>query len=358
MQADGGEVLPTLAELIPRIVNAEKLSVEEAETAFSTVMEGLATPVQIAALLVGLRAHGESPIHVAGGVRALRRAMIPIAAPDGWSVVDTCGTGGGTFLTFNISTAAAILAAGAGAHIAKHGNRSFTSRCGSADVLAALGVQIELTPDQMSEVFRNAGIVFMFAPLLHPAMRHVAPIRRELAMPTIMNLLGPLTNPAGARRQVVGVSHPRLLPLVAEGLCELGHEHALVIHGEPGMDEMSPIGPSDVIEVRNGQINRYSFDPAQHFDLSGFDPHDLRGGEPDYNAQVVEGVLSGSIKGAARLAVTLNAGAALYIAGLSGDLLRGVQLAEQALSSGKGIEALHRLRNATRAALDLPPTDG
>jgi anthranilate phosphoribosyltransferase len=354
MQADGGEVFPALAELIPRIVNAEKLSVVEAEAAFSTVMEGRATPVQIAALLVALRAHGESPAHVAGGVRALRRAMIPIGAPDGWSVVDTCGTGGGAFPTFNISTAAAILAAGAGVHIAKHGNRSFTSRCGSADVLAALGVQIELTPDQMSTVFRHAGIVFMFAPLLHPAMRHVAPVRRELAMPTIMNLLGPLTNPAGARRQVVGVSHPRLLPLVAEALCELDHEHALVVHGEPGMDELSPIGPSDVLEVRNGQLGRYTFDPAQHFDLTGFDPHDLRGGEPDYNAHIVERVLAGSVHGAARLAVTLNAGAALYVAGLAGDLLGGVQLAEQALSVGKGTEALDRLRNATRVTLDLP----
>ncbi len=354
MQPDGGEVTPALAELIPRIVGAEPLTIEEAEAAFTTVMEGRATPVQIAALLVALRATGELPIHVAGGVRALRRAMIPVTAPEDWTVVDTCGTGGGAFMTFNISTAAALLAAGAGARIAKHGNRSFTSRCGSADVLSALGVQIELTPQQMVAVFEQAGLVFMFAPLLHPAMRHVAPVRRELAMPTIMNLLGPLTNPAGARRQVVGVSHPRLLDLIAGALRELGHEHALVVHGEPGMDELSPIGPSEVIEVRGTAQSRYRFDPSEHFDVDQFDSTQLRGGEPAENAQMIEGILNGTIKGAARLAVTLNAGAALYVAGLATDLLAGVAQAERALTAGKGADALARLRLATRTVLELP----
>ncbi|MGH7466419.1 MAG: anthranilate phosphoribosyltransferase [Longimicrobiales bacterium] len=354
MQADGGEVFPGLAELIPRIVNAEPLTLEEAEAAFITVMEGRASPVQIAALLVALRTAGESPVHVAGGVRALRRAMIPIAAPADWSVVDTCGTGGGAFMTFNISTAAAFLAAGAGARIAKHGNRSFTSKCGSADVLSALGIQIELTPAQMAAVFERAGIVFMFAPLLHPAMRHVAPVRRELGMPTIMNLLGPLTNPAGARRQVIGVSHPRMLSLIAGALQQLGHEHALVVHGAPGMDELSPIGPSEVIEVRNGEQHRYQFQPALHFGDLDLDEEHLRGGEPAENARLVEDVLAGKRKGAARLAVTLNAGAALYVAGIAEDLLNGVQRAERALTDGKGAAALARLRNTTREVLELP----
>ena len=356
MQDDSGAIAPALSDLIPKIVSAQPLTVEEAEAAFVTVMEGRATPVQITALLVGLRATGESPLHVAGGVRALRRAMIPIAAPDGWSVVDTCGTGGGAFMTFNISTAAALLAAGMGVRVAKHGNRSFTSRCGSADVLSALGVQIELTPEQMVGVFERAGIVFMFAPLLHPAMKHVAPIRRELGMPTIMNLLGPLTNPAGARRQVVGVSHPRLLELIAGALSELGHEHALVVHGEPGMDEISPIGPTQVVEVRAGNVHHFTFDPTTVVGTRTLAPEDLRGGDPDYNARVVEEVLVGKGPDAARAAIAINAGAAVYIAGMAPDLTTGVAQAQLALKEGKGAEALARLRSATRTVLDLPAT--
>lgn len=341
---------PQLAELIARAVTGPPLSVEETEAAFVEVMEGRATSIQITALLVGLRANGEAPVNVAGGVRAMRRAMLPVAVPDGWTVVDTCGTGGGSLATFNISTAAALVAAGAGVRIAKHGNRSFTSRSGSADVLAALGVPIELTPAQMAEVFQRAGIVFMFAPLLHPAMKHVGPVRRELGMPTIMNVLGPLTNPAGARRQVVGVSHPRMLDLIAGALRELGHEHALVVHGEPGLDEFSPIGRSDIIEVRNGTLRRYSFDPAT-LDFRGH-ASDLAGGEPDDNADIIRKVLEGKTKGAARHAVTLNAGAAIYVAGLADSLERAVRDAEAAIDAGKGIDALNRLRESTLSVLD------
>src|SRR5688572_31149791 len=183
--------------------------------------------------------------------------MVLLSGDSSDDLVDTCGTGVGAVTTFNISTAAALVAAGAGVRIAKHGNRSFSSRCGSADVLAALNVKIELTPEQMAEVLERAGIVFMFAPLLHPAMRHVAPVRRELAMPTIMNVLGPLTNPAGARRQVVGVSHPALLELIAGALQELGHDRALVVHGEPGLDELSPIGITTVYELLEGKLIKY-----------------------------------------------------------------------------------------------------
>ena len=341
----------SLSDLIPKVVSGEALTVEEAEAAFNTVMEGRATPVQITALLVGLRAHGETPTHVAGGVRALRNAMIPVDSPEGWQVVDTCGTGGGSFVTFNISTAAALLAAGAGVRIAKHGNRSFTSKCGSADVLSALGVQIELTAAQMAAVFERAGVVFMFAPLLHPAMRHVGPVRRELGMPTIMNLLGPLTNPARARRQVVGVSHPRMLELVAGGLRELQHEHALVVHGDPGMDELSPIGVTQAIEVRNGEVRRVTVDPRDHFQVERLDPAELRGGDPDYNARVVDDVLNGRLGGAARAAVVLNAGAAIFIAGKADSIHEGVAAAEKALDQGKGIQALENLRAATRAVV-------
>jgi len=341
---------PQLSDLISRAVTGPPLSVEETEAAFVEVMEGRATPIQIAALLVGLRANGEASVNVAGGVRALRRAMLPVAVPDGWTVVDTCGTGGGALTTFNISTAAALVAAGAGVRIAKHGNRSFTSRSGSADVLAALGVPIELTPAQMADVFERAGIVFMFAPIVHPAMKNVAQVRRELGMPTLMNVLGPLTNPAGARRQVVGVSHPRLLDLIANALLELGHEHALVVHGEPGLDEISPIGATDIVEVRNGTVRRFSFDPASI--NAGGNAAELAGGDPQDNAEIVKRVLEGKTKGAARHAVTLNAGAAIYIAGLAKSLERGVRDAEAAIDAGKGIEALHRLRESTLSVLE------
>ena len=337
-----------LTKLIARAAGGHRLSADEAEAAFVEVMEGRASPVQLAALLVALRVRGETPQEIAGGVRALRRAMVPVAAPGDNVLVDTCGTGGGAVTTFNISTAAAFVAAGAGVRIAKHGNRSFTSRCGSADVLSALGVRIELTPEQMSAVLDKAGLVFMFAPLLHPAMRHVAPVRRELAMPTIMNVLGPLTNPAGARRQVVGVSHPALLELIAGALQELGHERALVVHGEPGLDELSPIGVTTVYELLEGKLIRYEVDPRT-FGGTYEDAHEMRGLEPEQNAQLLVDVLEDRAPGVARLAVTLNAGAAIYLAGFADSLREGWQKAEASLAEGKGLAALDRLRSASHA---------
>ena len=338
---------PSLKELIARITAGTHLSTGDARHAFHEVMSGRASQVQIAGLLVGLRAKGEVPTEVAGGVQALREAMIPVQAEAAQELVDTCGTGGGGVTTFNISTAAALLAAGAGVRIAKHGNRSFTSRCGSADVLEALGVDIELAPDAMARVLDRAGIVFMFAPLLHPAMRHVAPVRRELGLPTIMNLLGPLTNPAGASRQVVGVTHPELLELVAGALRELGHDRALVVHGEPGLDELSPIGTSRVIELREGELRTYTVSPKD-FGWPGMDPRSLDGGDPPYNATVILEIFRGERHDAARAAVVLNAGAALYVAGLAESLAEAVERAERALAEGAGLEALERLRSATR----------
>lgn len=338
-----------LTKLIGRVAAGHRLSADEAEAAFVEAMEGRATPVQLAALLVALRVRGETPQEIAGGVRALRRAMIPVPAPDDFVLVDTCGTGGGAVTTFNISTAAAFVAAGAGVRVAKHGNRSFTSRCGSADVLTALGIRIELSPEQMAKVLERAGLVFMFAPLLHPAMRHVAPVRRELAMPTIMNMLGPLTNPAGARRQVVGVSHPGLLDLIAGALHELGHDRALVVHGEPGLDELSPIGVTTVHELLEGSIIKYEVDPRS-FGGTYDDAHELRGLEPEQNAQLLVDVLEDRAPGVARLAVTLNAGAAIYLAGLADSLREGWQQAEAALADGKGMQALERLRDASQTA--------
>lgn len=348
MTADDPRALPDadLAELIRRATE-RPLTAEEAERAFSEVMEGHASPVQMAALLVAIRVRGATPQEVAGGVRALRRAMVPVVtAPEG--LVDTCGTGGGALTTFNISTAAALLAAGAGVRVAKHGNRSFTSRCGSADVLEALGVRLELDPEREARVLEECGIVFMFAPLHHPAMRHVGPIRRELAMPTVMNVLGPVTNPAGARRQVVGVSDPALLELIAGALLELGHERALVVHGQPGMDELSPLGTTEILEVDGGRITRRTFDPVEELDWPRFDATGLEGGEREDNARKIEGVLRGEIGGSARAAAVLNAGAAIYCAGKAESLVAGVALADESLDTGAGYAKLEALRRATR----------
>src|SRR5947209_3635974 len=257
---------PTASPLLEAIAAlADRRSLTESQTTavFATVMQGAATPAQIAALLMGLRTKGETADEVAGAARALREAMVPVQAA-GDHLVDTCGTGGGTVPTFNISTAAAFVAAGAGASVAKHGNRSFTSRCGSADVLEALGVPISLDADNAARVLREACITFLFAPNFHPAINHAAPVRRELAIPSIMNLLGPLANPAGVRRQVVGVADRDRAPLVAEALARLGTDHALVVHGRVGMDEIAPCGVTDVWEIRDGSVRTWELDATDY----------------------------------------------------------------------------------------------
>ena len=338
-----------LVSVIHKAVQGNDLTAFEAEFAFDVFMEGEASQVQMAALLTALRAKGEAPVEVAGGVKALRKAMIPIEVEVIDDVIDTCGTGGGTVTTFNISTAAALVARGAGATIAKHGNRSFTSRSGSADVLEALGVRIDLSPSEMERILRETGLVFMFAPLLHPAMRHVGPVRRELGFPTIMNLLGPLTNPAGVKRQLVGVADPLLVPLVAEALLELGHIRALVVHGEAGLDELSPLGPTRVAEVDGGAVSERTVRP-EDFGLVDCAAEELAGGEPEENAEIILRVLQGKERKGARSAVVLNAGAALYVAGLAETLGEGVERAVQALEAGHGLEALERLREATNTS--------
>jgi anthranilate phosphoribosyltransferase len=337
-----------LTELLRRATE-RPLTADESERAFTEVMEGRASPVQMASLLIAIRVRGATSQEVAGGVRALRRAMVPVPT-DAAGLVDTCGTGGGAITTFNISTAAALLAAGAGVRVAKHGNRSFTSRCGSADVLEALGVRLELAPEREARVLEECGIVFMFAPLHHPAMRHIGPIRRELAMPTLMNVLGPVTNPAGARRQVVGVNDPALLELIAGALLELGHDRALVVHGEPGMDEISPLGTTEVLEVADGRVTRRTFDPVAELGWERFDARGLEGGERDDNARKVVAVLKGEIGGSARAATVLNAGAAIWVAGQADSLVEGVRRAEAALDAGAGLEKLRALREASQAA--------
>ncbi len=330
-----------------KVAESEDLSAGEAESAFDLFMSGAATEIQMAGLLVGMRAKGVSPAEVAGGVRALRKAMVPVRASSPESLVDTAGTGGGRIRTFNISTAAALVAAGAGVRLAKHGNRSFTSKSGSADVLEALGVKIDLTPERMGEVLEEVGIVFMFAPLLHPAMKHVGPVRRGLGIATIMNLLGPLTNPAGARRQVVGVSDPRMIGLVVRALAELGHLRALVVHGAPGMDEISPAGHTRVAELSEAGIREYEIKPrdlgADHSYLEG-----LRGGEPAENATMILRALDGEL-GAPRNATILNAAGAIYVSGLATTLPQAAEMAAESIGSGAARDALERLKVATNA---------
>jgi len=309
-------------------------------------MRGEATSAQIAALLMGLRAKGETAEEVAGAARALRAAMLPVGAT-GPNVVDTCGTGGGTVPTFNISTVAAFVAAGAGATVPKHGNRSFTSKCGSADVLEALGVRIVLDAPTATRVLKEARVAFLFAPNFHPAMKHVAPVRRELGVPSVMNLVGPLANPAGVRRQVIGVADADRAPIVAEALVRLGAEHALVVHGRVGMDEISPLGVTDVWEVRDGAVRAWEIDPDR-YRLGIADAGLLKGGDPAENAGRLERILGNANGDAAGLAaVLLNAGAAIYVAGIAGSFAEGIGRAREVVASGAARAALDRLRKAT-----------
>jgi anthranilate phosphoribosyltransferase len=271
--------------------------------------------------------------------------MVPLPVDGASELVDTCGTGGGAVTTFNISTAAALVAAGAGVRIAKHGNRSFTSLSGSADVLEALGVAIEVSVATMLRVLDQAGIVFMFAPLMHPAMRHVGPVRRELAIPTVMNVVGPLANPARAGRQVLGVADERRVPLLAGALRELGTTHALIVHGT-GLDEVSPLGPTRVVEVRGNEESEWQIDPRD-YDVPTASPDELAGGTPRDNAAIITAVLRGEGNPGATNAIMLNAAAAIYVSGRVDSFDDAVDVARDALFSGAGYDALERLRGAT-----------
>ncbi len=331
-----------------KLAAGERLDSDAAAVVFRSVMAGEGTPAQMAALLMGLRVRGETASEVAGAARALREAMTRLDVPDPTGLVDTCGTGGGALSTFNISTAAALLAAGAGVRIAKHGNRSFTSKSGSADVLEALGVSIDIPVHRMARVLDDAGIVFMFAPAMHPAMRHIGPVRRELAIQTVMNLVGPLANPAGAGRQVIGVADPLRVDLIAGALSQLGTAHSLVVHGVEGMDEVSPIGPTTVVELRGSEMTRWVIDPGA-LGCSDIDAADLAGGVPAENASIIERVLLGKGPRGAEAAVVLNAAAAYYVSGRATTLTVAVNEIRAALKAGKGWDALGRLRGASAA---------
>jgi len=334
-----------MAQALRRLAEGGSLSAAQTAAAFGVVMRGEAMPGQVAALLMGLRARGESAEEIAGAASALRAVMVTVPTQDPDRLVDTCGTGGGAVGTFNVSTAAAFVAAGAGVPVAKHGNRSYTSRSGSADVMEAMGVDIAVAPERVAAILGEAGLVFLFAPRYHPAMRHVAPTRKELGVTTIMNLLGPLANPAGVRRQVVGVADPVRAPRVADALRRLGALHALVVHGVIGMDEISPVGTTAVWEIRAGRVSEWTLDPASvGMDAEGLEG--LEGGEPAENATRIEALLRTGKGQAARTAVLLNAAAALYVSGGGWSFADAVRRATAALDSGAGAKVLDRLRAA------------
>jgi anthranilate phosphoribosyltransferase len=336
-----------LVGTIKRLTAGESPDPAELTAAFNVIWAGDASPVLISALLIALRVKGETPLDLAAVVRSLRGAMVELPADRPEDLVDTCGTGGGTINTFNISTAAALLVAGLGVRVAKHGNRSFTTQCGSADVLEALGVPIDAPVSTMETALRDAGIVFMFAPAMHPAMRHVGPIRRELGVQTVMNMVGPLANPAHAGRQVVGVSDTRRLPLIAGAMQALDTVHTLVVHGT-GMDEISPFAESRVVEINNGTMSEWTIDPRE-FGFGRGTPDQIAGGPPAENAATVLRVLRGDGNEPATAAVVLNAAAALYVAGAAKSFGDGVTMASEAIRSGAGLVALDRLRTAFSA---------
>src|SRR3712207_4016659 len=321
-----------LREALRKAASGESLTEGEDERALETIMEGTEPPAATSALLTALRVRGESVSEIVGFARAMRRFAARVDAPGG--IVDTCGTGGDAKGTINVSTAAAFVARGAGVTIAKHGNRAATSRAGSADVLEALGAEIELGPEGVSRCLEEASIGFMFARTHHPAMKFVAPVRAELPFRTIFNLLGPLTNPAGAKRQLVGVFGGAYVRPLAEALRGLGAEKAIVVHGTDGMDEITVTGETLVAEVGEAGIEEYEISP-QDFGLSSNDPDGLLGGDAHLNARILRDVLTGGEGGAARDVILLNAGAAIYVSGRSKTIEEGVRLAEESIGGDR-----------------------
>ena len=331
-----------LAELL----DGHDLSRPRAREVMDEIMRGEATPAQIGGFLVALRAKGETADEMTGCAEAMREHVVPVRAERD-DLVDTAGTGGDGSRTLNISTAAAIVAAAAGAAVAKHGNRAVSSASGSADVLEALGFSLEQPPERIARSIDELGFGFMFAPAHHPAMRHAAPVRRELATRTVFNVLGPLTNPAGARSQVLGVYAPELVRTVAEVLAQLGTRRAFVVHGAQGIDELSPAGPNLVCEVVDGDVRERELDPLD-LGVPRCDPAELRGGSAEENAQTILSILGGA-NGAAKDAILLNAAGALAAGGQAEDLREGLDRARTAVDSGAAAARLEELARFSRA---------
>ncbi|MEA2452989.1 MAG: anthranilate phosphoribosyltransferase [Actinomycetota bacterium] len=334
------------AQAITQLLGGDHLDEDQAAAAMTDIMDGVATPAQIAGFVIALRAKGETVDELVGLVKTMRSFSEKVQVSG--DLLDTCGTGGDRTGTFNVSTAAALVCAGAGVKVAKHGNRAASSRCGSADVLEALGVKIDLPPDEVATCIEEAGIGFCFAPVFHPAMRHTAVPRRELGVATIFNFLGPLTNPAGATRQALGVADPRMVDIMVEALSRLGSERVLAFHGAGGLDELSTAGPSYVVELNHSTITRWTIDPAE-LDLPPAGIEALAGGTADENAAEIRSVLDGTT-GPKRDVVVLNAAAGLVAAGRTDDIAGGLTVAQEAIDSGSATEALDRLIKVSSSA--------
>lgn len=334
-----------MQHVLQRLVDRQDLAAAEAGAIFDQLMDGRLTPAQIGAFLAALRMKGESVDELTGAAAAMRRHAVLIDT-GGLSVVDTCGTGGDRSGTFNISTATAFVVAGAGVPVAKHGNRAVTSQCGSADVLIALGVKVEVPPETVEECIRDIGIGFLFAPNLHPAMKHVAGVRRELGVRTIFNMLGPLTNPANARGQILGVFAPELTESFAAVLRALGSKRVFIVHGRDGLDEITVTTTTRITELRDGRLRTYELDPLPF--IGAYHALDsLRGGPPETNAAIINRVLAGE-SGAARDIVLLNAAAGIAAGGKVDDLRQGYELAKISIDSGQAAAKLKALIEHTR----------
>ena len=336
-----------IRETIARLIERQNLTPEEAGQVMGAIMEGSTTQSQIGAFLTALRMKGETPEEIAAFASVMRQHAVTVAPITKKTLVDTCGTGGDGKHTFNISTASALVAAGAGIPVVKHGNRSVSSTCGSADVLSALGVNLAVDPARQANIVEQVGIAFLFAPAHHPAMRHVMPVRQELGYRTIFNILGPLSNPAGAQAQVLGVYSPDLTRPMAEVLRILGLSRAMVVHGS-GLDEITTTGNTCVCELDNGAINTYTLNPGS-FGIASASLSDLRGGDTRENARIIREILAGE-RGAFRDIVLMNAGAAIYTGGQARNLHEGIGRAASSIDAGNASARLDALVEATRSA--------
>ena len=332
--------MASFVSYLHRAAAGEHLDSDTAHAAMNALLSGDATPAQIAGFAVAIKMKGETAQELTGFARALREHMIVVDAGEG--LIDTCGTGGDLSGTFNISTVAAFVMAGAGARVAKHGGRSATSQTGSADVLEALGVRIAMTSEEAATAIREIGIGFLFAPNLHPAMRHAAPVRRELRLRTVFNLIGPLANPARAGTQLIGAPSPEAAQLMAEALAALGTDHSFIVHGHDGLDEITTTGPTDVYEVWTGRVVKHLWMPSD-FGVKRAFGESLLGGDAAQNAEIARDILAGA-SGPQRDIVVVNAAAGLLAAGLANDLRHGVQLAEKSINSGAAATKLKELQ--------------
>jgi anthranilate phosphoribosyltransferase len=339
-----------IKEALNKLMNKTGLTASEAESVMEEIMTGAATQAQIAGILVALRLKGETSDEITGFARVMRKHVTHVHT-DQPVVLDTCGTGGDGASTFNISTLTALVAAGAGVTVAKHGNRSVSSQCGSADVLKELGVNIEVSPQVVEECLKKIGIGFLFAPLLHQAMKYAAPVRKELGIRTVFNILGPLTNPAFATNQLLGVYHEGLTLPICEVLCNLGSKHAMVVHGNDGLDEVTTTTSTTVTELKGGEIRTYKITPGQ-FGLKVSHIEDLKGGDARNNAKVILEILNEK-HGLKREIVLLNAGCAIYAADKAKDIKAGIQLAAESIDSGKALAKLTALIEYTNSSTGI-----